>query len=190
MSSIWCLGMDLNLSAVKDQSNLRITRDDASERITVDNLEVAQFIYLLLHNKKIRDVIHATTTKAVLLLGRFSENHEPVLDSISDALKKHESGYVPILFDFPPSPPRDLTETVQILAGMVRFVIADLTDAKSLPQELSHIIPFLPSVPIQPIILVSDQGFALSIGRNSGRFCRFFAMRIPSSCLPSWMQRW
>ncbi len=49
---------DLDLKNVKNQSNLRITRKDQPERITVDNLEVAQFVYLLLHNDKIRDVIN------------------------------------------------------------------------------------------------------------------------------------
>jgi hypothetical protein len=37
-------------------NNLVITRED-EPAITVDNLEVAQFIYLLLHNEKIREVI-------------------------------------------------------------------------------------------------------------------------------------
>jgi hypothetical protein len=152
---------DLDLKNVKDQSNLLITRDDQPERITVDNLEVAQFVYLLLHNEKIRDVINTVTSKAVLILGRFTEKRKPILDSLRKVLKEHKEGYVPILFDFPPSPRRDLTETLQILANMARFVIADLTGARSIPQELSHIIPFLPSVPIQPIILASERKFAM-----------------------------
>jgi len=52
------------------QQNLVITRADEPE-ITVDNIEVAQFIYLMLHNQKIRDVIDTITSKAVLILGRF-----------------------------------------------------------------------------------------------------------------------
>jgi hypothetical protein len=33
--------------------------------ITVDNIEVAQFVYLLLHNEKIRDVIDTIGKKGV-----------------------------------------------------------------------------------------------------------------------------
>jgi hypothetical protein len=44
----------LKLDGTKQQ-NLIITPSNEPE-ITVDNIEVAQFIYLLLHNEKIRDV--------------------------------------------------------------------------------------------------------------------------------------
>jgi hypothetical protein len=48
------------------QSNLVITpRGEAA--IQVDNLEVAQFIYLLLNNAKVRDVIDTIGKKAVLI---------------------------------------------------------------------------------------------------------------------------
>ena len=47
------------------------------------------------------------------------------------------------------------------LANLVRFVIADLTDPKSIPQELQRVVPHNPSLPIQPIILVSQDPYAM-----------------------------
>ena len=142
----------------EEEHDLVIT-DRGEPVITVDDIEVAQFVYLLLNNKKIRHVIDTVTTKAVLILGRFTPERKQVLDALRDALR--ERGFVPILFDFEPSPQRDLTETVQLLANLAKFVIADITEAKSIPQELSHIIPFLPSVPVQPILLVSEREYAM-----------------------------
>jgi len=55
----------------------------------VDDLdEGAQFVYLLLHNEKIRSVIDTTTSKVVLILGRFSRM---VLDALRDGLRNHNS---------------------------------------------------------------------------------------------------
>ena len=142
----------------EEEQDLVIT-DRGEPVITVDDIEVAQFVYLLLNNKKIRHVIDTVTTKTVLILGRFTTERKQVLDALREALR--ERGFVPMLFDFEPSSQRDLTETVQLLANMAKFVIADVTDAKSIPQELSHIIPFLPSVPVQPILLVSEREYAM-----------------------------
>lgn len=118
--------------------------------ITVDNLEIAQFIYLLIDNRKIRDVIDTITSKAVLILGRFAPQRKLVLDTLRDELRRRN--YLPILFDFDKPDHRDLTETIVTLAHMARFIIADITGAKSIPQELQAIIPNLPSVPVQPLI--------------------------------------
>jgi uncharacterized protein YjbI with pentapeptide repeats len=63
------------------QRNLVITPEN-EPKITVDNIEVAQFVYLLLHNQKIRDVIDTITSKAVLILGRFTEERKAVLDAL------------------------------------------------------------------------------------------------------------
>ena len=115
----------------------------------MDNLEVAQFIYLLLHNEKIRQVIDTITAKAVLILGRFTPERKAVLDAIREALRQRN--YLPILFDFEAPGSRDFTETISTLAHMARFVIADLTKPSSLPKELEAIVPTL-AVPVQPVL--------------------------------------
>jgi len=151
---------DLDLKHVKDQSSLRITRDDEPGRVTVDNLEVAQFVYLMLHNQKIRGIIDTIGRKSVLILGRFTEARKAVLDALKERLRR-DFDLVPMVFDWDKPTRRDLTETVQLLANMSRFVVADVTDAKSIPQELSHIVPFLPSVPVCPIILASQLEYSM-----------------------------
>ena len=148
---------DVNLVGAQ-QSNFVITHVDEPV-ITVDDLEVAQFIHLLLHNEKLRGVIDTITSKAVLILGRFTPERKTVLDALRKELRRHD--YLPILFDFEPSFSRNRTETVSTLAHMARFVIADITDAKSIPQELQRIIPNLPSLPIQPLILSSQYEYAM-----------------------------
>jgi uncharacterized protein YjbI with pentapeptide repeats len=131
--SAWGLALD---GAV--QRNLVITRENEPQ-VTVDNLEVAQFLHLLLRNEKIRDVIDTITTKVVLILGRFTPGRKAVLDALRDELRSRD--YLPVLFDFEKPAGRDITETVSLLARMARFVVADITDARSIPQELGVIVP-------------------------------------------------
>ena len=130
--SVW----DITLQGAT-QTSLVITRDDQPE-ITVDDLEVAQFIYLLLNRSKLRDVITTLGEKAVLILGRFTERKE-LLESI--AIKLRDLKYLPIIFDFDRPTDRDLTETVKVLAGLSRFVIADITNPRSVPLELQATVP-------------------------------------------------
>ena len=111
---------DLNLIETK-QEDLVITPEDEPE-ITVDNIEVAQFIYLILNNTKIRDLIDTISSKSVLILGRFTKEREAALDFMKQKLREHN--YLPILFDFDGPKNRDLTETISTLAHMAKFVIA------------------------------------------------------------------
>jgi hypothetical protein len=147
---------NLKLERTKQQ-NLVITPQHEPE-ITVDNIEVAQFVYLLLHNQKIRDVIDTITSKAVLILGRFTDERKAVLDALREELRKHD--YLPILFDFAVPATRDITETVSLLARMSRFIIADLTDPSSIPKELEAIVPSL-AVPVQPLLEGSSRPYAM-----------------------------
>jgi hypothetical protein len=134
---------------------VRVITPENEPEITVDNIEVAQFIYLLLHNEKIRDVIDTVTSKAVLILGRFTDERKTVLDAIRDKLR--ERGYLPILFDFKGPLNRSTDETITLLARMARFIVADISDAKSVLQELRTIVPNLPSVPVQPVIVATQE---------------------------------
>jgi uncharacterized protein YjbI with pentapeptide repeats len=141
------------------QTNLAIT-PEGEPAITVDNLEVAQFIYLLLNNKKIREVIDTITSKVVLILGRFTPERKAILDALRDTLRQHN--YLPVVFDFDKPASRDLTETVRTLAHLARFIIADITDPRSIPQELQAIVPDL-AVPVQPIIARPQQPWGMFV---------------------------
>jgi uncharacterized protein YjbI with pentapeptide repeats len=132
------------------QQNLVITRGD-EPTVTVDNIEVAQFIYLMLNYEKVRDVIDTITSKAVLILGRFTADRKAVLDALRDELRNRN--LLPILFDFAIPARRDVTETIKTLASLARFVIADATDATEVRVELHNIVRDFPSLPIQPILL-------------------------------------
>ena len=141
----------------KHQSNLIITPKDEPV-ITVDNLQVAQFIYLLLNDKNIRDVIDTITSKAVLILGRFSPERKVVLEVIGDELRKYN--LIPIIFDFDRPSSRDFTETIKTLAGICLFIIADITRPSSVPLELQATIPDY-QIPFIPIIQYGEKPFSM-----------------------------
>ena len=145
-------------SAGAIESDLIITPADEAT-ITVDNLEVAQFVYLLLNSARIRQTIDTITAKVVLILGRFTQERFSILERIRGALRNRD--YLPMLFDFAGPTSRDLTETISTLAHLARFVIVDLTDARSVPQELMAIVPNLPSVPVQPLIEASQLEYGM-----------------------------
>jgi hypothetical protein len=118
----------------------------------------SQFIYLLLHNQKIRDVIDTITSKAVLILGRFTEEPKKVLGALREELRRHN--YLPILFDFEKPTSQNVTATVLTLARLARFIIADLTDPSSIPYELGRIVPNT-KVPVQSLLLSNRHEFAM-----------------------------
>lgn len=144
--------------------------------ITINNFEVAPLLYSILKNANIGGVLEGVGDKTVLILGRFTPERKAVLERIHAVLRKEN--YVPILFDFEGPRQRSLTETVATLAHMSKFVVADITDASSVPQELARIVPWLPSVPVQPLLLK---------GRNS--YGMFKDFRAYWWVLPVWEYR-
>jgi hypothetical protein len=139
------------------QNNLVITPPRQPE-IIVDSIEMAQFIYLLLQNKNIRQVVDTISQKGVLILGRFTKERKAVLDAIRDRLRT--LGFVPMMFDFERPKQRDFTETIKTLAGLSRFIIADITNPKSSPLELQATMPDY-MIPFVPIIQDDEEPFSM-----------------------------
>jgi uncharacterized protein YjbI with pentapeptide repeats len=141
------------------QQDLIITPWDELD-VAVDNIEVAQFVYLLLHNQKIRDVIDTIGKKGVLLLGRFTEGRIEILEQLRAKLR--ELGFVPIVFKFDKPETKDFTETVRLLANLSHFVIVDITNPRSAPLELQALVPDY-MVPFVPILEKGQPPFAMFV---------------------------
>lgn len=148
-TSVWKTNLDQTR-----QTNLIITPEGEPE-LTADNLKVAQFIYLILNNQEIREVIDTITSKVVLVLGRFTDDRKATLDAVREQLRHHD--YIPVLFDFTRPSSKSFIGTIKTLASMTRFVIADLTDARVVIQEIDTILHGFPGVPIQPVLLFGQK---------------------------------
>jgi len=141
------------------QQNLFITRYDEPS-VTVDNIEVAQFVHLLLHNEKIRDIIDTVGKKGVLLLGRFTEGRMEILERLREKLRS--LGFVPMVFNFDKPETKDFTETVRLLANLSKFVIVDITNPRSTPLELQAAVPDY-MIPFAPILQEGEEPFAMLV---------------------------
>jgi len=146
------------------QDNLVICRDivptaNPSPSLVADSIELAQFLYLMLNNQKLRHIIEVVTAKVVLILGRFDFEHMQTLEALRASLRSR--GYVPVLFDFARPANRDMTETVALLAHMSRFIIADISAPRSVPHELASLVPRLLSVPVQPLLMNGEEPYGM-----------------------------
>jgi len=142
------------------QHNLIVTNPAHEPDVTVDNLEVAQFVYLLLHNEKICDVIDTIGRKCVLLLGRFTEGRMVVLERLREKLR--DLDFVPMVFNFDKPETKDFTETVRLLCNLSHFVIVDITNPRSAPLELQATVPDY-MVPFAPILQQGEQPFSMFV---------------------------
>ena len=143
-----------------DQEDLIIT-DRGEPIVTVDNIKVAQFVYLILNNADIRNVINTLTSKSVLILGRFAiPERKAILDALRNKLREYD--LLPIVFDFDRPTDKDFTETIKTLAGLSYFVIADITNPKSSPLEMQATIPDY-QIPFVPIIQEGESPFAMMV---------------------------
>lgn len=127
--------------------------------VTVDRLDIAQLLHLVMDNRNLTHIVSALTSRLVLILGRFVAPRMEILRFVASIVERH--GLIPVIFDFDAPGSRDMTETVGALAHLSALVIADLTDPKSVPQELSTIVPSLPSLPVIPIIDAASEPYSM-----------------------------
>ncbi len=142
-ASIW----SVELEGAK-QNDIIITKPDDSI-ISIDNIELAQFIYLILNNSKVKNVIDTLTSKVVLILGRFKPNRKRVLEQIKSELRTR--GFIPMIFDFEKPQSRDYIEPVITISQLSKFIIADFTEPKIVLEEVPIILSAC-VVPMVPII--------------------------------------
>lgn len=172
---------EVNLDGA-EQRDMVVTRP-GQPRITTDDLEVAQFLYVLLNHQKLRDVFNTTTQRGVLILGRFGGGGLKVLRAVADRLR--EMGYVPIIFDFERPQQRTYTEMVITLAGLCGFVVADLS-GRSVPQELQATVTALRI----PFVTIAEKGYLPhSMAKDFVEFEHFFYPPIEFGAIEELLQQ-
>ena len=142
-TSLW----DVNLAGTR-QHDLDIM-PARQPVLSVDSLQTAQLVGMLLHHERARDDVFSITLNTVLVIGRFPDERKPVLTAVKEALRRGD--YSPLVLDFHLPGSGDKNEIVKTLGRMSRFVVADLTGDPRIAQTLDAVVHFLPSIPIQPI---------------------------------------
>jgi hypothetical protein len=94
----------------------------------------------------------------VLIFGRFTEGRVKIVDQLADGLRSRN--YVPLSMNFDKPGTKDFTEVAAVLTRLSRFVIADVTNPRSMPLELQANLS-VTGVPIAPIIEEGQAPFAM-----------------------------
>lgn len=137
---------DLETSEETKQSKLVIEKtydlysnliDQGKVPMTVDDIELAQFVYYLSNHKKMRATLNIMNDRGVLLLGRFKDGGLERLYSMREWFQG--KGYMAMIFDFARPDNLSLTEAVVTMAGLAKFVVVDLSGS-SVPAELQSIL--------------------------------------------------
>ena len=127
--------------------------------VTVDNIEVAQFVYLLLHNEKIRHVIDTVGKKGRASARAVHRGQDRAFWSGS-AMNSASAATCPSSSTSTSRRRRTSPRPCGLLAGLSKFVIADITNPKSAPLELQATVPEI-MVPFRPIIEEGEKPFAM-----------------------------
>ena len=106
------------------------------------------------------EIMSELSRRRVLILGRFTGRRLKILETIKSRLAAHPNRYIPELFTYSKPDSRDLMESIIGFAALSRFIIADLSEPKSLPSELEGIVPNFQSVPVVPVINQTGREYA------------------------------
>jgi hypothetical protein len=106
------------------------------------------------------EIMSVLSRRRVLILGRFTARRLKVLEAIKMHLQEHPNNYIPELFTYDKPASRDLVETIIGMAALSRFIIADLSEPKSVQTELEAIVPHFQSVPVVPLINRTGKEYA------------------------------
>jgi hypothetical protein len=69
---------------------------------------------------------------------------------------------MPLIFDFEGPSSKDTTGTVETLARLSRFIVADLTEPSSIPHELATTVPFLRTTPVLLFRMKGATGYSMA----------------------------
>ena len=115
----------------------------------------------MLNNQKVREVIDTITSKAVLILGRFTDERKAVLDALRDELRKRD--YLPILFDFEKPGPKIRTRRSRSLPACPGSLLPIFLMLRVCCRSCVRLCPF-------PRCLFSRSSPRRRIGAYSGMF--------------------
>ena len=144
---------NMKVDARTEQLDLIIT-PLGEATITVDSLEIAQFLSVLLGNETVRRALDTIRAKIVLILGHYPPERTLLLNALRNELRARD--YLPVLLNLDQPAGREVSGRISILMHLARFVIADFTGVSALHDELQKIVPNLPSVAVQPVLPCSD----------------------------------
>jgi hypothetical protein len=105
--------------------------------------------------EEILDFINTATSNIVLIMGNATNAASE--DALKVALRKY--GYLPVFLDVSKPRSQDLDQAGGVFAYLSHFIIADLTNATGIYYELVDLVPHIPSVPVQPLIMSSEHEF-------------------------------
>jgi uncharacterized protein YjbI with pentapeptide repeats len=141
-----------------DETDLLVT-SDGEQALRCDSFALAQLIYFLTRGENTRELIDTVSNRLVLILGNFKHERMAVLTAVRTALRS--IGCMPIIFDFDGPRTTDTTGTVETLARLSHFVMADLTDPSSVPHELATTVPFLRTTPVVLLRAKGATGYSM-----------------------------